>query len=337
LMLAYLHIPKTGGSSFGKVLKQEYADRFWSLPIIFKEPERTIAELRRVGALDGHARPLAISGHFVFGLRELLPADVLYATILREPIDRFISHYWHLMKDVAEGRPHHGRAPVGPEPSWQGILPPGALLKEMTLDEYLSDPRYFIDNLQTRMLVCRSSPFEELPPDALERAKDHLRDRFSFVGVTERMDEFLAVLAAAHGFQLRFMPRVRVNHLRPTDSLAGAARRRAEAHNQLDLELYAFGKTLFDRAVEQAGPETTLQLDVLRRAKEIREGRAVASPAPDDLRARLVAAYAQVLLQRVKIDKLEHALGKARAQLPQPRSRPRSDPDRSSLPSPPRR
>ena len=42
----------------------------------------------------------------VFGLRDVLPADARYLTVLRDPVERTLSHYGYLVapRDPASGR-----------------------------------------------------------------------------------------------------------------------------------------------------------------------------------------------------------------------------------------
>ena len=49
------------------------------------------------------------------------------------------------------------------------------------------------------MLCGIVSPWDELPADALQRAKENLA-AFDFVGTTERFDEFVALLNIALGW-----------------------------------------------------------------------------------------------------------------------------------------
>lgn len=221
-LLVYIHIPKTAGTSLRKLLSRRYPGRFGKAPNTFTHAE--VAE-ERLGALVGNdPPPLAIGGHMVFGLRDVLPADARYLTVLRDPVERTLSHYGYLVaaRDPVE-RPHGLLERTTPYRS------------DLTLEEALADPRYLPDNLQTRMLVCSRSPFEDLPADALARAREHLRS-FAHVGVTERLDDFFASL----GCDTSPPKRRRAGDHRPArESLTPAQLRAVEEHNALDLELYA--------------------------------------------------------------------------------------------------
>jgi hypothetical protein len=236
--LVQVHIPKTAGSSLRRLAKKAYGDRFGKAPNTFTHPQ--VAEERLRALLDAQPQPAWIAGHAVFGLRDVLPPGSRYVTVLREPVERTLSHYAYLV------------APRDPETRQHGLLARGTQYRPgLSLEEALEDPRYLPDNLQTRMLVCRRSPFEQLPDDALEQAKAHLRERFAFVGVTERFDRFAALLAAELGWEPRTPPRTRAGDPRPEatpDEL-----RRVEEKNAFDLELYALAVELQELAVARAG------------------------------------------------------------------------------------
>src|SRR5205085_2218053 len=101
-----------------------------------------------------------------------LPADARYLTILRDPVERTLSHYYYLVEPPGkEGRFGGGLVPPGlPRPS------PG-----LTLEDALGDGAYIPDNLQTRLLCGLVSPYDPLPADALEQAKRNVRERFAYV------------------------------------------------------------------------------------------------------------------------------------------------------------
>jgi hypothetical protein len=238
-LLVQIHIPKTAGSALRRVLSKEYGDRFRKTPNTFTHPQVAEERLRARVAGENGAPPLAIAGHIVFGLRDVLPPNSRYVTVLRDPVERTLSHYGYLV------------APRDPKERQHGLLARDTPYRpELSLEDALEDPRYLPDNLQTRMIVCRRSPFEQLPGDALERAKEHLSSRFAFVGVTERFDEFATLLAEAFGWTPRLPRRKRVGELRPERAdISPDVLRTLEEHDALDLELYALACDLQEQAL----------------------------------------------------------------------------------------
>jgi hypothetical protein len=298
-LLVDIHIPKTAGSTLRRLISRQYEGRFRKTPNVFSHSDEAEAGLRRI--LDTEPRPLAIGGHIVFGLRDVLPADALYLTVLRDPVERTLSHYGYLV------------APRDPSTRPHGLFSRDTPYRsDLTLEEALADPRYLPDNLQTRMLVCRRSPFEALPRDALDQAREHLRRRFAFVGITERFEEFAALLTTSFGWRPRLPKHVRVSRLRPERaSLVPAALRAVEEHNALDLELYASATELQEQAVARVAAGVQFEQDVVVRARALlRKG-----PARDlrgDERAQLVDERARLLLSEERADRLRRRLARER-------------------------
>jgi hypothetical protein len=294
--LVFVHIPKTGGTTLKAVLRCHYGSGFTRIntsgahdPDVLRERVRTAV-----------ARPglRVAQGHITLGVRDLLPVGARYAVILRDPIERTLSEYHHLVTRV--GRWRH---------DWLPAPSPG-----LTLAECLGEGSYIPGNLQTRMLCGMISIHEPLAPDALELAKGNLRDLFSYVGTTERFEEFLALL----NVELRWptlayeAARVAPGRLRKGD-LAAAQRRPVEEANVLDRELHEYAGELLALSLKQAGPELDAELDVLRRAQSRLREAGTRSFRPDrergslpvQARAELAVKEWQLLQAESEINALE--------------------------------
>ena len=88
-----IHIPKTGGTSFWRVLEHVYAPEAVQrvFPGDYEGREKFLIE-RSIRALHGHIRYRDLGGFFN------LPTDVKVVTWLRDPTDRVISNFHYLVE-----------------------------------------------------------------------------------------------------------------------------------------------------------------------------------------------------------------------------------------------
>ena len=235
--LLLVHLPKTAGTTLAQLMRYHYSGRaFMGAGNVLSRPDE--AEPR----LEGIARKPAIraaSGHVSFGLAERVLPEATFVTILREPVARTLSHYYFLAETGRGG----------------GLIPPGLDedSRALSLGEAF-DRGYLLDDLQTRMLCGLVSPYDDLPADALDRARTNLRDRFAYVGTTERFDELLAVLNLALGWPTTAHEPARENPRRPKD-VAEDLRALAAERNPLDHELHAYAGELLAERVDPAVEE----------------------------------------------------------------------------------
>lgn len=178
-----MHVPKTGGTAFAAAVKAAYGKRvafFYGAnhadthPLLRDLGHSATAD--QVAALEDAGIEL-LHGHFTAAtFAEAVPDPARYWIVLREPVERTISHY-HFFRDK-----HAGKSPLGQQ------VASGAL----TLAAFAGHRA--IRNLQTRYIA----PFT-------------LSD-IGFVGLTERLSESLPLigLPAAAGRR-----RVNTNAVKP--------------------------------------------------------------------------------------------------------------------------
>ncbi len=267
LQLFLVHIPKTAGTTLGSLLLHRYGDRYLRVDMsgvhvqaaadgleVFRHRADGAERIDRFELPEGLE---AASGHVPAGLLDLLPPAERYVTILRDPVERTLSQYYHLLGRRAAWRHEWLPAPT----------------PELRLSEAIGDRSYIPDNLQTRMLCGIASVEQPLPADALDRAKVELRTRFSHVGTAERFEELAALLNLDLGWPTVVVERSRVNAARPRGVDVPAEEvHLAEEANALDRELYAEAGRLHDEAVARAGDELQTELEVMRLARLRREG-----------------------------------------------------------------
>lgn len=102
--LIFLHIPRTGGSMLHWVIKDKY-EKYEPATIFTIDGNRfkeSVREFKRLPE-EQRKRIRVLKGHMYFGLHEFLPRPSSYITILRDPIERVISAYYHILQNPTQG------------------------------------------------------------------------------------------------------------------------------------------------------------------------------------------------------------------------------------------
>ena len=250
-LIYFAHIPKTAGGTVLSMFAAAY-----SRPEVkdagnwLRTPERPPAGFANHRKIAGRV----LAGHVPYGVvRPQLPPDTRCMTFLRDPVDRVLSHYYRHIQRRDPSRAGTPKALANPS------------VKANSLAEALVEMRLpHITNLATRFLCGHPSPRGELPPTAVEDAKANLRE-FAFVGIQERFEESLVLLQRLLGVgDLPYKDR-HVNANRPSvEEVSDEERALIVEHNQLDLELYRFGLSLFEEAVAAADAGFAADVEALR-------------------------------------------------------------------------
>ena len=229
-VLIYLHVPKAAGTTLGTIIDQNYPSS--AIFHVSTASGQSVEDLKKLPEAD-RSRFDVVQGHFPFGIHQHLPRAATYITLLRDPVERLISHY-HFVLRTPE---HYLYEPV--------------TRKGMTLEDYvMSDVSPELDNGQIRMLsgVGRTLPIGQCSPELLERAKQNIDRHFSIVGVAERFDETLGLLRREFGWKNFDYQRQNVTRDRPAAaSLDNKTIESIRARNSLDMELHALANTLLEQ------------------------------------------------------------------------------------------
>ncbi len=232
--LIYLHIPKTGGTTLTIMISQQYRLRQIHTAYVAR-PDQVVEDFHRKSRV-----PLdnikVFRGHMLFGLHQLLSVPCTYLTILRNPIERVISLYhW-----ILSGDPDH-------------YLHGEVLSKKIGLKEFIAQGlTKEMDNSQTRFISGITAPFGRLPAEALEVAKDNLRDHFALAGLTEQFDEMMVILQKTFGWKQPFYRKVRVAQNRPdAEDISEETMDVIKEYNQLDFALYEYARDLFEQRIQK--------------------------------------------------------------------------------------
>jgi hypothetical protein len=228
--LIFLHIPKTAGTTLNRIIDRQYSPfRIytthggrveWSI-----ERLKNFSEARR-------RRYQVIRGHMSFGAHSYLTQPSTYITMLREPVDRVMSAYYYIFR-----RPKH--------PLYGQVVQ-----QKYSLQQYLEITPHRA-NFQCKLLAGIDQD-SECPVDCLDTAKQNLLKYFRVVGLSERFDESLALMKIAFAWDIPFYSNYNVTTSKPKrKQLDPATVELVQKYNQLDVEIYDFGKKLFGEMVEK--------------------------------------------------------------------------------------
>lgn len=220
-VIAFCHLPKTAGSTVTNIMRGTFGLRHCR---VIAKPGLAVAarDLDLVCRLHPHVR--AISGHHLLPFVDHGVHDerLRWFTVLREPTERFFSHYRHNVRTT--GRP------------------------AISFAEWCTGTGERRANLQVRWLAGDLD---------VEKAKRILRQRFVAVGDQRDLNPSLRCFADRLGDQIFPTSTSRVDNV-GSDGRDGYDADLAARYNALDIELYSwFRETIWPEQVRSpaVGPE----------------------------------------------------------------------------------
>jgi hypothetical protein len=201
-----LHIMKTGGTSLVEGLRALASPRPCLTGIFLDE----LVLLPRYVL----ARVSLVAGHLGYEARALLPAGFVACVVLREPVERTLSHYSHLRRnpEVIAECPEFSLEHFVHSPRWRtlcGNYQARQLVHEIGLGGAWVDfspeerfrslgPPFPAEHRLPLQSYFDCSPLSLGADELLVRARERLA-AIEFVGVTEQLDALSATLAHAWG------------------------------------------------------------------------------------------------------------------------------------------
>jgi hypothetical protein len=226
--LIFLHIPKTAGTTLNRIIECQYSP----FEIFTMDPYRIRATPERLKRLpEGRRRRLRmVRGHMFYGVHECLPQGATYFTMLREPVARALSTYYFIL-----------RRPLNP-------LHRKVKKERLTIEDCI---RMFPQrhNLQCRLIAGVKDASLIGDERLLEMAKENLWKSFSVVGLSERFEESLMLMATTFDWEIPFYKNCKVSKTRP--QIGSATVEMIRDYNRLDVELYEFSKGLFEQGLQK--------------------------------------------------------------------------------------
>ena len=174
-----------------------------------------------------------ITGHFPYCTTELLGAEFTTLSVLREPVDRTLSHLRHHRKMNPDAHD------ASLEAIYEDVFRPAFFANHMvkmyslTSEEIASSAARDVWAMVMRMEFTR---------ERLASAKEHVA-RLDVLGLHDQFDDFCAELQQRFGWQLGeplFANRT------PAEEVPEPLRERIAADNELDAELFEYARDLYD-------------------------------------------------------------------------------------------
>ena len=240
--IIFLHIPKTGGRSLQNILLRQYSD-----DEIVVDAHSKLDEIANWS--DERKRSLRyVQGHFVYGVHNMLPQECSYITMLREPVDRVISHYYFIKRSVSH--------PLNRVVQEQDIG-----LKEYVTSGICAEA----SNDQARLIAGVSRDSAVDVNDMLKMAKENVDKSFIIAGLVEQFDETLMLLKRKLGLRNIFYGVRNQTIGRPLyQEIPEEVRGLIREVNYADMELYAYARAKMADMIAQQGPSFTNQVNRFR-------------------------------------------------------------------------
>ncbi|WP_448090730.1 sulfotransferase family 2 domain-containing protein [Pseudomonas azerbaijanoccidentalis] len=245
--LYYLHIPKTAGTSLTSFLDAQFdRSKICSaqlLPELFKLDSNSISKYD------------FFRGHLWFGLDSYVGKDLNYITMLRDPVQRTISWYSHVKRDVNAYR-HDSVVKenwslfdfvTDKETQWDMVN-----AQTLFLAADLDYEKLYRDPVGYGRAVIKGYAARNKDRELLELAKSRL-EKFMFFGITERMNHSLQLLSHVLDFYPQFSSqKLNVSENRPVDNeISSETILAIKEITSLDQELYDWAVKTFESRYEE--------------------------------------------------------------------------------------
>ncbi|MGL5835462.1 MAG: sulfotransferase family 2 domain-containing protein [Waterburya sp.] len=259
-LVIFTHIPKTAGTSLRHIIQSQFQPQqvfeFYHLKTQPPKVRKGIEKYNQLTEAQKKAIKF-ISGHVGFGLHEFLPRPCSYITVLRDPVERVVSYYYHLLQKQ-NNLVKHKTLP-------EFIQTYGGVHNSMSC--YLSGLT-LKSQLQDSSIDLNSQQFSH---ETLKIAKANLQQHFKLVGLVERFDETCILLRKILGWNLTSFY-VKKNVTKHRNLIAELPQDTLELiykFNELDIQLYTYAQENFAEMIKQYGTNFTEDLEHFKVANQL--------------------------------------------------------------------
>ena len=219
----FQHIPKTAGTSLEKAFAEIYGESKVTPKLSLRVPE----------ALSRYPSSMAVCGHFQVSRGDRLPSGYYALTVLRDPIDRFLSEFYFAKHD------------------FQTLTQAGQWYRDLSIEEFIANPdarAAYVWNGQTSILYPYSfdGPTIPEPEERLAAARKTL-ESLDLVAIHDEIEDALPMMAYELGWpSIPHLSRENVTTRRiDVDALKASERAKIAKLNALDIELFEHARKLF--------------------------------------------------------------------------------------------
>jgi hypothetical protein len=241
--LVFLHLPKTGGTSLRSALRVAYRADEAAFIYGARDLDEAMTQERFEALPDERLRSLRlVMGHVKFGLHVRIGRPCRYVALIRDPVERVVSLYYHYRNLPGirfAGPGHRERLRL----RW----------KRISLEDWVfREARIAADNLMVRNIAgSATAPFGQCSEALYEQALRNVDQHFAALLVCEDMARSVSVLSRIIERDLPAVGRENANPRRPAlEGIEPAVIARIRDLNRFDLRLHELAR---DRLARAAG------------------------------------------------------------------------------------
>ena len=253
--LIFLHIPKSAGSTIQTIFKRQYKKNAFFVP--GEHPDLNIIKEELLEKTNIRL----CFGHMDFGMHDTIGKEYKYATILRDPIERIISHYYYVKRQPK----HH-------------LYNQAFKQNNFSLAEYVENGLSTeLNNGQVRILIGAGGfhknvhtkyqiPVGECKPWMLQEAKSNIEKHFALCGLQEYFDESLILMKKEFHWKwnIGYVSQNITQARKKASELDDKTLKIISDANALDIELYHWVKTIFLAKMESESSYIKQELQRLK-------------------------------------------------------------------------